>query len=154
VVFEKTQTGDTRFLTLVLPSPISNQQAPVTASTVKGRSAVTSITVGSTLWVLTESDGSVLNDGEFTSDARMLARSTTNALRTYWLYEAQQFSEGLLGVRFSKRSSFEIMQRAGEGATLTVLNSDADSVRTKTSDGRWQSHKISIGKAVSISDRY
>jgi len=154
VVFEKTQTGDTKFLTLVLPSPISNQQVPVTATVVKGGSTTTSITVGSTLWVLTESDGSVLNDGGFTSDARMLARSTAGALRTYWLYGAQQFSEGSLSVQLSKRSSFEIMQNTGKGATLTILKSDADSVRTRTSDGRWQSHKISIGKAVPISGRY
>jgi len=154
VVFEKTQTGDTKFLTLVLPSPISNQQMPVTTSVVKGGSAATSITVGSTLWVLTESDGSVLNDDGFTTDARMLARSTAGALRTYWLYEAQQFSEGSLSVQLSKRSSFEIMQNTGKGTTLTILKSDADSVRTRTGDGRWQSHKISIGRAVPISDRY
>jgi hypothetical protein len=153
VFFEKTQTGDYKFLTLVLPSSISNYQEPVTTSVMNGGSVTTSITVGSTLWVLTESDGSVLNDSGITTNARMLARSTTGTLRTYWLYEAQQFSQGSLGVQFSKRSSFEIMQHSGKGATLTVLKSDADSVRTRNSDGRWRSQMISIGKAVPISTR-
>jgi hypothetical protein len=154
VVFEKKHNGSFRFLTLLLPAPVSREVDPLIEHSTRGATTTTSIGLGDSRWTFTESDGALIGDGHIATDARAFLRSTHESLRTYWMHAAQSFSDSVLEIRFPRRSSFEITQTAGRGTTITVLRSDSDSVSIKTNNGPWQSYRILIGKVVSISERH
>jgi hypothetical protein len=154
VVFEKKHDGSFRFLTLLLPAPASREVDPLIEHSASGATTTTTIGIGESRWTFTESDGSSISDGRIATDARAFLRSTHNHLRTYWMHAAQAFSDTVLEIRFPRRSSFEITQAAGMGTTMTVLSSDSDSVSIRTNNGPWQSHRVLIGKALSVSARH
>ncbi len=154
VVFEKKHDGNFRFLTLLLPAPASREVNPLIEHSARGATTTTSIGIGESHWTFTESDGSLIGDGRIATDARSFLRSTRNHLRTYWMRDAQSFSDSVLEIRFPRRSSFEITQTSDKTATMTVLRSDCDSVSIKANNGPWQSHRVLIGKTLPISNRH